>query len=136
MSLYQRKILRTGADLGQPGPLPEDVAAAALTAEQLARAGDHLPAWRGQGFVPAAEPEPAPADRWIHKVDFLLRLETGERLAIRAAAAGDAVIADLLDLVLERSDEVNLDSPAILGGLMYLEAEGLLAEGRLEEILE
>ena len=46
---WQRKLLKTGADVGEPGPLPDDLAG--LTAEQLLRAGDHVAAYRGQAFV-------------------------------------------------------------------------------------
>lgn len=134
--LYQRRRLdrqgRLGAALGAAGPLPQDVAEANLSPDQLARAGQILTTWRGSGWVVAEAP--SPAARWIHKLLFMQRLTLNERAAIRGARAADPVVDDFLYL-LEQSEQVNLEDATVSAGLGYLVAEGLLASGRPAEIL-
>jgi hypothetical protein len=51
-----------------------------------------------------------------------------------ATASGDARVKQLM-YALGRTTEVNLESPKIIGGLVYLVALGLLTQARADEIL-
>lgn len=69
------------------------------------------------------------------KFEFLRRFSPQERIAIRRAiAAGDEIAEDFMAL-LEMASEVDSDVPELAAGLGYLEASGLLAAGRANEIL-
>lgn len=70
--------------------------------------------------------------RIITRLAFKLRFATQERIAIRASA--DPVVFDFMDL-LETAEEVNLADPELVAGVGYLEANGLIADGRALEIL-
>jgi hypothetical protein len=82
--------------------------------------------------APAAAPV-APV-RILSKVEYLKRLTQAERINIRAAAAGNAVVDDYVQL-LNVTGVVNLDDPDTIGGLNALESAGLLSVGRAAEIL-
>lgn len=81
----------------------------------------------------APPPPAAPAEQWISRTDFLRRLTTQERIAIRGST--DPVIVDFYDL-LQASPEINLKDPLTSQGLDYLTSAGLLASGRAAQILQ
>lgn len=81
--------------------------------------------------------QPAPA-REISGVAYLRRFSQAERIAIRAAAAGSAVLDDylkLLDATIAQGGIVNLDDPDTIAAVNLLEQAGLLAAGRAAEVL-
>lgn len=132
MTLYQRKSLRTGEAIGQPGPLPDDVAE--LSDDQLARLGyDATSPWRGQCFVPVPAPEPAPAPRVIPVRDFMRRFEPTELVAIEEQAVTDPAIGVYLRF-LEVESTMDLDAPELATGLAYLVGLGLLTSERAAAI--
>lgn len=128
MPLYQQRTLSTAEDVGEPGLLP--VALRGLSDEELADlTARGLP---DTGFfpIPEEEPEPEPEPvRWIHKSVYLQRFTPQERIAIKAARSADPIIDDSL-YVLEASELVYLDHPAIVNGLAYLVSQGLLEADR------
>lgn len=65
---------------------------------------------------------------------FLKRFTQDERIAARDLARTDARIEDFMHL-LDRAEEVRSDDPDTLGGLARLTELGVLAEGRMAEIL-
>jgi hypothetical protein len=68
----------------------------------------------------------------LTRVEFMLRFTAQERIAIRASA--DPLVADFMELM-RMSESIELEHPATVMGLQYLEALGLLGEGRAGEIL-
>ena len=80
------------------------------------------------------EVEAAPVPRTITKLEYLRRFTTDERVAIRAAAVQNAVLADYLALM-ELAQEINLDDPDTVSAVQMLEQSGLIAAGRSAEIL-
>lgn len=87
--------------------------------------------------IKATIEQPAPA-REISGVSYLRRFTQAERIAIRAAAAGSAVLDDylkLLDITIAQGGVVNLDDPDTIAAVGMLEAAGLIAPGRSTEIL-
>ncbi len=68
------------------------------------------------------------------KLEYLRRFTQAERIAIRAAAKAIPELEDYLQL-LELASEVRSDDPDIMGALQMLEAGGLIAAGRAQEIL-
>lgn len=67
---------------------------------------------------------------------FMLRLTPTERVAIRAAALTDPIIADWLAILDDpRLTEMDLNAQATADGLDYLVAQGLLVQARVVEIL-
>ncbi len=78
------------------------------------------------------QPPAPPREMQLTKLQFLRLFTTAERIAIRASA--DPVIVDFLQL-LDLAQDVRLDDPDTVGGLHYLESEGLIAAGRAAEIL-
>jgi hypothetical protein len=136
MTLYQRRDLATQEDIGEPGPLPDNLRGS-LTDEDLEHLSDLNPApeYDGQGFFRVADPEPAPAPvRWIHKAIYLRRFTAAERIAIFAARGADPILNDLL-YVLESAENVFLDDPDLVNGLGYLVAQGHLDPERPAQIL-
>lgn len=65
---------------------------------------------------------------------FKRRLTQQERIAAREAAKSIPQVADYMD-ILDSSGEVQSDDPDIAPGLMALEALGVLAPGRANQIL-
>lgn len=101
--------------------------------------------WSGMGFdthdhTPVVEPpvlpaEPvAPIGRRMSKLDYLRLFTQEERIAIRAAGKINTVVEDYLHL-LELTDEVNTGDAEVGEALAMMEAGGLLAAGRREEVL-
>jgi hypothetical protein len=68
------------------------------------------------------------------KYEFKQRMTAAERVAVRAAAASNAVVADFMDL-LDSSGAVVRANPNVLAGLNYLESIAVLATGRAAEII-
>lgn len=78
-------------------------------------------------------PEPVPlTPQPLTQLQFLRRFTVTERITIRASA--DPVIQDFLHLV-NLAQDVRLNDPDTLMGVHYLEQQGLIAEGRADEIL-
>lgn len=128
--LYQRKLLSTDAAIGEPGPLPREIEN--LTDADLADLTRALGptcagevGFAGQGFFPMT--------RKVTAIAFKFRLAPEERIAIRAAAASDPVVADFLD-ILATTPIVELDNAATIQGLAYLVSQGLLTTDRAAEI--
>lgn len=71
--------------------------------------------------------------RWT-SYEFLRRFSSGERDAIRLAAAGDSAVADLL-MFLQTSTEVVSDDTTTSVGLAYLVHLGIITEARKAELL-
>ena len=115
-------------DYDEPTPRPEHFAAG----------------WRLEEIVVAQAAPDAPVEpvdtrvyggrRELTPLEFLRLLTSQERVAIRTAAKTNPYIEDYLDLV-DKADSINLDNADVSGGLTILEAGGLLATGRAEEIL-
>ena len=81
------------------------------------------------------KPEPViQPQRTITKLEYLRRFTTDERVAIRAAAASNPVLADYLQLM-ELAQEINLDDPDTVAAVAMLEQAGLIAAGRAAEVL-
>lgn len=75
-----------------------------------------------------------PAARTLSRLEFLSRFTGAEKAAILAAGdASPALRVYLFDL--QMATEVRLDSLATIGGVQALEAAGLIAPGRSQEIL-
>jgi len=88
----------------------------------------------GQDF---SEPEPAPAPNYgtrISRLAFKLRMTADERKAIRVAAESNADLYDFMDL-LSDSTYIDLTRDVTIAGVGQLEAAGLLALGRGDEVL-
>lgn len=139
-TLYQRRTLSTGQDVGRPGPLPANLdgladATLADLPSRLDAAACRELGYLDTGFFPV-EPEPPapPRVRWVHKAIYLRRFTPQERIAIKAARAGDATLDDLL-YVMEAAENIFLDDPDLSAGLGYLVSQGLLGAGRPAEIL-
>lgn len=71
--------------------------------------------------------------RRISRLDFMRLFSHAERIAIRTAAQQSAELEDFLDL-LDKADQVHLDSAETIAGLAAMEQGGLLATGRADEV--
>jgi len=139
MILYQRKTLATGANLGDPGPVPEcllgwhDEALADVSATAPEAAVEL--GFAGQGFFPVEVADPPPvAGRIMDKVEFSRLFTNLETFHILQAAQVNPDVSTYkyrLDLAVT----VNLDDPDIQTGVPALEAAHLLAPGRADQIL-
>lgn len=133
---YQRVVVSTGANVGAPGPLPEELMGlsdatlanlpAALPEATLAQLG-----YTNAGFLPVADPPPA-TPRIISHYDFLNRFTSAERVAIRGST--DGAVVDLMDMMREAA-AVNLDDAATQQGVSYLASLGLIGAARPAAIL-
>lgn len=100
--------------------------------------------WTGMGFAEYNHVlAPAPSEEGgaagivgctMTKLEYLRRFTVDERVAIRAAAAQNAVLADYLALM-ELAQEINLDDPDTVAAVQMLEQAGLIAAGRAAEVL-
>ena len=101
--------------------------------------------WSEMGFdthdhTPVVEPPVLPAEsitpigRRMSKLDYLRLFTQEERIAIRAAGKINTVVEDYLHL-LELTDEVNTGDAEVGEALAMMEAGGLLAAGRRNEVL-
>lgn len=77
---------------------------------------------------------PQPKDPFVRQVDFKMRMTTQERISIRTASQTDPIVFDFLDL-LNSTNMVDTSAPQVIEGLNYLESQGLLVAGRVQEIL-
>lgn len=68
----------------------------------------------------------------LTKLQFLRRFTAEERIAIRTSL--NPIIIDFMQL-LDLAQDVRLDDPDTMGGVAYLEQQGLIALGRAAEIL-
>lgn len=75
-----------------------------------------------------------PINRTLTKLEYLRRFTVEERVAIRAAAEQNAVLADYLALM-ELAQEINTGDPDTIAAVQMLEQAGLIATGRAQEIL-
>lgn len=82
---------------------------------------------------PAATPVERPRQVWTKPV-FLRRMNREERIATRAKVPTDPNVEDFMAL-LEQADEIANDDPDLIDGLNYLTYLGVLAAGRIDEIL-
>jgi hypothetical protein len=123
--LYQRRNLATGEDIGEPGPIPRELLG--LADESLANLNwaDASLGYTGQGLFPFS--------RKVTALAFKQRLTAAERIAIRAAATSDPVIADFLDL-LSSASTVDLDHADTVSGVDYLVSTELLTAERAAEL--
>ena len=103
-----------------PGKTDEEVLS--ILAEQAAK------------VVEAADQPPKPAPRPISKLEFMERFTDEELAAIYAAAKTDVRVEIWVDK-LKLAEFVDLTDPRIRNGIINLEAAGLIAKGRADEIL-
>lgn len=92
-----------------------------------------VPAWHVDEPEPPA-PEPEPTPRVLTKLAYMNRFQDAELAAIYSAAK----VVVQIEVWLEKfraSEYIDLSDPVTIGGLQALEAAGLLAEGRANEIL-
>jgi hypothetical protein len=125
--MYQRKQLSDLSSIGSAGPLPPELEG--LANESLADLSWADPAlgYSGQGFFSV--------DRSISALAFKQRLTATERMAIRGAAASDAVITDFLDLLdTPGQGTIELDHPDTVAGVAYLVTKNLLTADRAAAI--
>lgn len=138
--LYQRKILATGANVGEPGPLPAELVgwpdeALADVSKAAPQAAQQL-GYAGHGFFPVEEPAPPPpppVDE-LNKIDFLRLFTQAERITIRQAANANDLIQDY-QAMLDAAAVVRLSDPDIQTGVPLLEIGGLIGPGRAAQIL-
>lgn len=128
MPLYQRKLLPDQIDVGDPGPLP--LALAGISQDLLADLSWRGPGYENVGFFPVAEPPPAPASRWLHKVYVIARIPVEKQAAILLAATLGSPTYDVEVHVtlfqLTQSDLIDLDGQLLTTGLGLLISKGLL----------
>ena len=79
-------------------------------------------------------PVPEIVPRTLTKLEYLRRFTVEERVAIRAAAASNPLLADYLQLM-ELAQEINTGDPDTIAAVTMLEQAGLIAAGRAQEIL-
>lgn len=137
--LYQRRRLSPAEDLGAPAPLPRELAGLsdACLADLSAWSPEYADqlGWAGEGFFPfTPEPPPPPPIDELNKIDFYRLFTSAERIAIRAAALTNPLIADYQDM-LDATPKPRLSDPDLQTGVQLLELGGLLGVGRAAQIL-
>lgn len=98
--------------------------------------------WHGMAFathdhspVPETPEQPGPAAAKVwDRIEYLRLLAPEERIAIREAARTDLVVEDIVDLQ-RNAGVIRSDDPDLIRALTYLTAIGILAGGRMREIL-
>ena len=68
------------------------------------------------------------------KLEYLRRFTAEERVAIRASAEQNQVLADYLQLM-ELAQDINTGDPDTIAAVTMLEQAGLIGTGRAQEIL-
>jgi hypothetical protein len=116
-TLWRKKVVNV-----HEGPAPADPAAVEAPA-------GCAPGW---GFDGSAWSPGAP--RTWTALAFLLRLTAAEREAIRQASAVSVELRDFLMLA-QAAQEVTEADPLFRAGVDALDASGLLAPGRIAEVL-
>ena len=87
--------------------------------------------WCSAGNSPTLGTEPEQGARFITKLDFRRRFTLTERVTVDSSS--DPMVRTLLtDLAM--AEGINLDDEDVIDGLAYLEAHGLIAQGRAAEI--
>lgn len=84
-------------------------------------------------WAPGA-PVAEPVNHTLTKLEYLRRFTVEERVAIRAAAEQNQVLADYLQLM-ELAQDINTGDPDTIAAVTMLEQAGLIALGRAQEIL-
>ena len=79
-------------------------------------------------------PVAAPVNRTLTKLEYLRRFTVEERVAIRAAAELNPVLADYLQLM-ELAQDINTGDADTIAAVTLLEQAGLIAAGRANEVL-
>lgn len=91
----------------------------------------------GSWVNPTPPPAPAPGParpRTLTPIQFKLLLTSQERIAIKQST--DAVVQDFLEIINDpQLQSVELGDTFTTDALNYLEAQGLIASGRADEIL-
>ena len=96
--------------------------------------------WNGMEFAThdhvtvAQQPTTLTGPRTMAKLEYLRRFTVEERVAIRAAAEQNAVLADYLQLM-ELAQDINTGDPDTVAAVTMLEQAGLIAAGRANEVL-
>lgn len=96
--------------------------------------------WSGMAFAEfdhierADQTAPQAGPSTMTKLEYLRRFTTEERVAIRAAATQNPVLADYLALM-ELAQEINTGDADTVAAVTMLEQAGLLAAGRANEVL-
>lgn len=75
---------------------------------------------------------PAPTN--VTRIKFKQRMTAAERIAIRTGAETDPITFDFMDLLSEAT-YIDLSLADTINGVNYLEAQGYIATGRANEIL-
>lgn len=133
--LYQRKLVPSMVEVGEPAALPSELQGLADADLADLRWTDQALGYHGHGFFPATD-----AGRWVHKAIFKRRFTQAERIAIRLAETSEEVPdearAALIDFrdILDSTERVYLDDPDLIDGLAFLVSLGLLQSGRPAEI--
>lgn len=102
--------------------------------------GEVFPAWGLPDPVPEPQPEPEPVLRRLTKLQFIQRFTDVEFATILGATKVNIALEawyEQFRLATPEPDgtSIDLDDPRTQGGVMALEAGGLLALGRAAEIL-
>ena len=109
-------------------------------AEVLRYSSDAPVEWAGMAFAThdhteqAEQPTAPSGPRMMTKLEYLRRFTVEERVAIRAAAEQNPVLADYLQLM-ELAQDINTGDPDTVAAVTMLEQAGLIAAGRAQEIL-
>ena len=102
--------------------------------------------WDGAQFIAPAPPVPAPVPPIVTRLAFRNRFAQGEKVALELAALDDptapmpqrqqaaALRAYLADVA--AASFIDLSRPDTRAGVQFLEAAGMLADGRALEILD
>ena len=91
-------------------------------------------AWDGEVFIAPTPPIVAPARVELTKYQFLARIPTPKRIAIRAAAKEDPIIEDAM-MMLDMATGVFVDDPMTVGLVTYLQAAGFLSAEEAAAVL-
>ena len=109
-------------------------------AEVLRYSSDAPVEWAGMSFAAhdhteqVEQPTAPSGPRTMTKLEYLRRFTVEERVAIRAAAEQNVVLADYLQLM-ELAQDINTGDPDTVAAVTMLEQEGLIAAGRANEVL-
>lgn len=77
---------------------------------------------------------PAPVKEPITKLSFLRRMTAAQRIAIRAAAQTDPILADAMQM-LDAAQDISTDDPDTIALVHYCAQQGLVAASDVPNIL-
>lgn len=77
---------------------------------------------------------PAPVKEPITKLSFLRRMTAAQRIAIRAAAQSDPILADAMQM-LDAAQDISTDDPDTIALVQYCAQQGLIAVSDIPNIL-